>query len=56
MGRPERVTAIVSQNGNAYGAGLGDAWAPIRHFRANPTAENRDAIRKALNLKGRCRE
>jgi len=28
MERPERVTAIVSQNGNAYEEGLGDAWAP----------------------------
>src|ERR1700741_5005674 len=30
MAHPERVTAIVSQNGNAYEEGLGDAWAPIR--------------------------
>jgi pimeloyl-ACP methyl ester carboxylesterase len=29
MAHPERVTAIVSQNGNAYEEGLGDAWAPI---------------------------
>jgi len=56
MARPERVTAIVSQNGNAYEEGLGDAWAPIRHYWANPTAENRDSIRKALNLKGMRRE
>jgi len=28
MARPERVMAIVSQNGNAYEEGLGDAWAP----------------------------
>jgi pimeloyl-ACP methyl ester carboxylesterase len=32
MARPERVTAIVSQNGNAYEEGLGDAWAPIRRY------------------------
>jgi pimeloyl-ACP methyl ester carboxylesterase/uncharacterized protein (DUF302 family) len=56
MAHPERVTAIVSQNGNAYEEGLGDAWAPIRHYWANPTAENREAIRKALNLKGMRRE
>src|SRR6204780_570610 len=42
MAHPERVTAIVSQNGNAYEQGLGDAWGPIR----SPTAENRDVIRK----------
>jgi pimeloyl-ACP methyl ester carboxylesterase len=32
MARPERITAIVSQNGNAYEEGLGDAWAPIRRY------------------------
>jgi pimeloyl-ACP methyl ester carboxylesterase len=32
MAHPERVTAIVSQNGNAYEDGLGDAWAPIRRY------------------------
>jgi pimeloyl-ACP methyl ester carboxylesterase len=30
MAHPERITAIVSQNGNAYEEGLGDAWAPIQ--------------------------
>jgi pimeloyl-ACP methyl ester carboxylesterase len=32
MGHPERITAIVSQNGNAYEEGLGDAWGPIRKY------------------------
>jgi pimeloyl-ACP methyl ester carboxylesterase len=53
MHRPERVTAIVSQNGNAYEEGLGDAWAPIRKYWAEPTAENRDVIRQnILNFEG----
>ena len=53
MQHPERVTAIVSQNGNAYEEGLGDAWAPIRKYWAEPTAENREVIRQAiLNLDG----
>lgn len=52
MVRPERVTAIVSQNGNAYQEGLGDAWAPIQRYWLQPTQENRDAIRKVLNLEG----
>jgi pimeloyl-ACP methyl ester carboxylesterase len=53
MARPERVTAIVSQNGNAYEAGLGDAWGPIRKYWAEPTAENREVIRQnILNLEG----
>jgi pimeloyl-ACP methyl ester carboxylesterase len=46
MAHPDRVTAIVSQNGNAYEEGLGDAWGPIRKYWAEPTSENREAIRK----------
>jgi pimeloyl-ACP methyl ester carboxylesterase len=52
MARPERVSAIVSQNGNAYEEGLGDAWAPIRRYWQQPTPENRETIRKVLNLEG----
>jgi len=53
MARPERVTAIVSQNGNAYEEGLGDAWDPIRKYWAAPTTENREIIRKnILTLEG----
>lgn len=53
MRHPERVTAIVSQNGNAYEEGLGDAWAPIRKYWSLPSAENRETIRQAiLNLDG----
>ena len=56
MARPERVTAIVSQNGNAYEEGLGDAWAPIRRYWTTPSKENRDAIRAVLNAAGMKRE
>jgi pimeloyl-ACP methyl ester carboxylesterase len=53
MAHPERVSAIVSQNGNAYEEGLGDAWAPIRKYWSTPTAENREVIRQnILNLEG----
>jgi pimeloyl-ACP methyl ester carboxylesterase len=56
MARPERVTAIISQNGNAYEEGLGDAWGPIRKYWAEPTAENREVIRKnILTLEGTLR-
>jgi pimeloyl-ACP methyl ester carboxylesterase len=48
MAHPERVTAIVSQNGNAYEAGLGDAWGPIRKYWAEPTVENREVIRENI--------
>jgi pimeloyl-ACP methyl ester carboxylesterase len=52
MAHPERVTAIVSQNGNAYAEGLGDAWDPIRTYWAAPTAENRDILRKSILTAG----
>src|SRR5580692_7341340 len=52
MARPDRVTAIVSQNGNAYEEGLGDAWAPIRRYWNDPSPKNREAIRQGLNLEG----
>ena len=53
MRHPDRVTAIVSQNGNAYEEGLGDAWGPIRQYWASPTAENREVLRKnILTLEG----
>src|ERR1700684_1520700 len=52
MAHPERVTAIVSQNGNAYEEGLGDAWAPLRRYWENPSAENRQRLRQELNPEG----
>ncbi len=52
MQRPERVTAIVSQNGNAYEEGLGNAWQPIQRYWREPTLEHRNAIRAGLNLEG----
>ena len=48
MAHPDRVTAIVSQNGNAYEEGLGDAWGPIRQYWASPTVENREVLRKNI--------
>ena len=48
MAHPERITAIISQNGNAYLEGLSDAWAPWRTYWASPTAENREACRASL--------
>jgi len=48
MRHPERVTAIVSQNGNAYEEGLGDAWGPIRKYWSEPTEENRDVLADQL--------
>lgn len=53
MAQPQKVTAIVTQNGNAYEEGLGDAWGPIRKYWAEPTAANRDVLRRnILTLEG----
>jgi pimeloyl-ACP methyl ester carboxylesterase len=48
MRHPERVTAIISQNGNAYEEGLGDAWGPIRKYWSSPTQENREVLRQNI--------
>jgi len=45
---PERITAIVSQNGNAYEEGLSDGWNPIRAYWQEPSQEHRDALRAFL--------
>src|SRR5262249_30031650 len=52
MAHPERVTAIISQNGNAYEEGLGDAWDPIRKYWAAPTADNRNILRQSILTAG----
>ena len=52
MSHPDRVTAIILQNGNAYEEGLGDAWDPIRKYWAAPTADNRDILRKSILTAG----
>src|SRR5271166_5271885 len=45
---PERITAIVSQNGNAYEEGLSDGWTPIRAYWQDPSPANREALRAFL--------
>ncbi|ANL31891.1 alpha/beta hydrolase family protein (plasmid) [Rhizobium phaseoli] len=45
---PERITAIISQNGNAYEEGLSDVWNPIRRYWSEPTDANRDALREIM--------
>ena len=42
---PDKITAIISQNGNAYEEGLSDGWAPIRAYWENPSEQNRQALR-----------
>jgi pimeloyl-ACP methyl ester carboxylesterase len=45
---PERITAIISQNGNAYEEGLSDGWNPIRAYWQDPSPANRKALRAFL--------
>jgi pimeloyl-ACP methyl ester carboxylesterase len=49
LAHPERVTAIISQNGNAYLEGLSDAWGPWQTYWREPTAEHREACRDSLS-------
>ena len=45
---PERITAIVSQNGNAYEEGLSAGWNPIQKYWEDPSLENRTALKAFL--------
>ncbi|MFD0153875.1 alpha/beta fold hydrolase [Streptomyces sp. NPDC055721] len=53
LAHPERVTAIISQNGNAYDEGLGaDAWAPVLALIENRTPETEEPVRGIRSLDG----
>jgi pimeloyl-ACP methyl ester carboxylesterase len=45
---PDRVSAIISQNGNAYEEGLSSGWDPIRAYWQDASQANRDALRMFL--------
>jgi pimeloyl-ACP methyl ester carboxylesterase len=45
---PERIAALISQNGNAYEEGLSEGWSPIQTYWREPTQANRDALRSFL--------
>jgi pimeloyl-ACP methyl ester carboxylesterase len=45
---PERITAIISQNGNAYEEGLSEGWSPIRAYWQDPSQANRETLRAFL--------
>ena len=48
LAHPERITAIISQNGNAYEEGLSEGWNPIQKYWKEPSSENRAALREFL--------
>lgn len=45
VANPEKITGIISQNGNAYVEGLSEGWNPIQKYWNEPTAENRNALK-----------
>ncbi|MCK9687011.1 alpha/beta fold hydrolase [Scleromatobacter humisilvae] len=45
---PERITALVTQNGNAYEEGLSEGWNPIQAYWRDPSAGKRNALRQFL--------
>jgi len=49
LAHPERITAIISQNGNAYEEGLSDGWNPIRAYWQDASPANREALRAMLS-------
>jgi len=48
LAHPERITALISQNGNAYEEGLSQGWNPIQRYWQEPTAQNRESLRLLL--------
>lgn len=50
VANPEKITGIISQNGNAYEEGLSTGWNPIQKYWKDPSAENRDALREFVAL------
>jgi pimeloyl-ACP methyl ester carboxylesterase len=48
VSHPDRITAIISQNGNAYEEGLSDGWNPIRAYWRDASQANREALRTFL--------
>jgi pimeloyl-ACP methyl ester carboxylesterase len=50
--RPQRVAALIVQNGNAYEEGLSDAWAPLKAYWTEPTPARRERLRAWLDEPG----
>lgn len=51
MTNPEKITGIISQNGNAYEEGLSEGWNPIKQYWENPTEANRESLRELVSMK-----
>jgi pimeloyl-ACP methyl ester carboxylesterase len=51
LANPEKITGIISQNGNAYEEGLSTGWNPIQKYWQDSSQENRDALRDFVKEK-----
>lgn len=51
LANPEKITGIISQNGNAYAQGLSKGWNPIQKYWQDPSAENRNDLKGFVSLK-----
>ncbi len=49
VANPGKITAVISQNGNAYEEGLSEGWNPIQKYWKEPTPANREALRNFLS-------
>jgi pimeloyl-ACP methyl ester carboxylesterase len=47
---PEKIEALIVQNGNAYDEGLGEFWEPLRAYWSEPSEKNKDALMKLLTI------
>ncbi len=47
---PEKIEALIVQNGNAYDEGLGEFWEPLKAYWSDPTEKNKNALKKFLTL------
>ena len=47
---PEKIEALIVQNGNAYEEGLGEFWEPLRAYWNEPNEKNKNALKKFLTL------
>lgn len=52
LANPEKITGIISQNGNAYVEGLSSGWNPIQKYWEHDTQENREALKSFLTPEG----
>src|SRR5690606_30176175 len=53
---PEKITALVFQDGNSYEEGLGKEWDTAKEYWDNPIKENKGKLPEWLNAEGTCQQ